>query len=651
MRPYISFFLLMMLTLPGIPAMAQVCTGSLGDPVVDQTFGATKNLSDGVGPPLPGGMTTLQYSDDPCDEDGGFYGLVSGITRCHAETWQNISHDHTGNTGGYFMLINGPAAPEVVYTQTVSGSTLCPNTIYQFSAYIMNVLKLTPATADWVLPNLTFTIKSAKGQVLKTINTGDIPETTDAEWIEYGTFFTSPSDGSDVLIELADNQSEEGNGNDFAVDDITLSPCGPLIRDGFVTLGDTTSRQTCPYSTGTYQFVGSQQGYDNPVYQWQQNLNDGNGWTDIAGATGTTYTTTLTNPAVGDYQYRMGVVSSANASPSCRIYSQPLSIAVSPLATPIIPTTTICQGQPLQLYAFEGNTFQWTGPNGFTSTVQSPIIDKAAQNAESGLYTVTINFLGCQSTSSTQVTVLPPIQPVVTPDTVICQGTTATLTAAQSQNATTFTWSPSTGLNTTNEPTVTAAPTQTTQYTVELDNGCQPISREVTVTVVSKPTANAGPNKHLLAGDSAELNGTVTGDSVTYYWTPATYLNNPNVLQPVATPPDDIVYTLHAQSAYCGDDTSSVFIRVYQRLTIPNTFTPNNDGINDEWDIKNLFTYPECTVMVFDRYGQQVFQSYGYTQPWNGRYHGRLVPEGTYYYLIDLHNGMPKLSGWLLVVR
>ena len=169
--------------------------------------------------------------------------------------------------------------------------------------------------------------------------------------------------------------------------------------------------------------------------------------------------------------------------------------------------------------------------------------------------------------------------------------------------------------------------------------------------MVSKPTANAGPNKHLLAGDSAELNGTVTGDSVTYYWTPATYLNNPNVLQPVATPPDNIVYTLHARSAYCGDDTSNVFIRVYQRLTIPNTFTPNSDGINDKWDIKNLFTYPECTVMVFDRYGQQVFQSYGYSQSWDGRYHGSLVPQGTYYYLIDLHNGMPALSGWLLVVR
>jgi gliding motility-associated-like protein len=146
-----------------------------------------------------------------------------------------------------------------------------------------------------------------------------------------------------------------------------------------------------------------------------------------------------------------------------------------------------------------------------------------------------------------------------------------------------------------------------------------------------------------MAGDSVKLNGTVSGDSVRYYWTPSTYLDNPNSLNPTASPPVSTVYTLHAQSIYnCGEDTSNVFIRVYQKLTIPNTFTPNNDGINDTWDIKNLFTYPECVITVFDRYGQQVYQSYGYPKSWDGKYHGKTVPQGTYYYVIDLGAALPK---------
>jgi gliding motility-associated-like protein len=398
--------------------------------------------------------------------------------------------------------------------------------------------------------------------------------------------------------------------------------------------------------------VGSQRGYPNPSYQWQESIND-SAWVDIPGATDTTLVTTISNPVAGVYQYRIGVLSSANSSLSCRIYSQPLSVFVTPAAAPLSPTTAVCAGQLLQLFASQGDNYQWTGPNGFSSTEKEPLVDKTAQPADSGIYTVTVSLNGCQSSSSTRVSVLPPMQPVVSKDTVICQGTAATLTAAQSQNVTTFSWAPSTGIDAPDQPTVTVTPAQTTTYTVTMgDGGCLMLTRQVTVTVLNKATASAGPNKHLMAGDSVKLNGSVSGDSIRYYWTPAAYLDNPNSLQPIASPPFNTMYTLHAQSIYnCTEDTSNVFIRVYQKLSIPNTFTPNNDGINDTWDIKNLFTYPACTVTVFDRYGQQVFQSYGYAKPWDGKNQGKTIPQGTYYYLIDLNNGMPKISGWLLIVH
>jgi len=197
MRPFRLIFLLTILSSASVSGVAQTCTGSLGDPVVDQNFGVGTNVIS-IGPPLPPGVTTLQYSSDPCEENGDAYGITSFIRGCHAGTWQDVYRDHTGDSNGYFMVINGPSLPEVVYTQTVTGSTLCPNTTYQFAAYIMNILKLTDSTANWVLPNLTFSIETPAGKVLKTITIGDIPETTEPVWNQYGTFFTSPSDGSDV---------------------------------------------------------------------------------------------------------------------------------------------------------------------------------------------------------------------------------------------------------------------------------------------------------------------------------------------------------------------------------------------------------------------------------------------------------------------
>ena len=86
-------------------------------------------------------------------------------------------------------------------------------------------------------------------------------------------------------------------------------------------------------------------------------------------------------------------------------------------------------------------------------------------------------------------------------------------------------------------------------------------------------------------------------------------------------------------------------------LFIPNTFTPNGDGINDKWDIERLSDFSDCTVKVFSRYGQPVYSSIGYGAPWNGSYKGAVLPTGTYYYLIDLKNGGAVLSGFVTIVR
>ncbi|MBO9633919.1 MAG: gliding motility-associated C-terminal domain-containing protein [Chitinophagaceae bacterium] len=86
-----------------------------------------------------------------------------------------------------------------------------------------------------------------------------------------------------------------------------------------------------------------------------------------------------------------------------------------------------------------------------------------------------------------------------------------------------------------------------------------------------------------------------------------------------------------------------------------NVLSPNGDGKNDYWIVKDIEQFPGNTVKVFDNKGRLVFQKKNYTNDWNGNYwggssHGKPVPQGTYLYVIDFGNG--KVSkGYLSVVR
>ncbi|HWZ35793.1 MAG TPA: gliding motility-associated C-terminal domain-containing protein, partial [Mucilaginibacter sp.] len=86
-------------------------------------------------------------------------------------------------------------------------------------------------------------------------------------------------------------------------------------------------------------------------------------------------------------------------------------------------------------------------------------------------------------------------------------------------------------------------------------------------------------------------------------------------------------------------------------ISMPNTFTPNGDGINDTWDIRNLNLYTGCTVEVWNRYGQKVFYTNGYPIPWSGTLNGQQLPGGTYYYIIKLKPGAKTLSGSITLIR
>jgi gliding motility-associated-like protein len=94
-----------------------------------------------------------------------------------------------------------------------------------------------------------------------------------------------------------------------------------------------------------------------------------------------------------------------------------------------------------------------------------------------------------------------------------------------------------------------------------------------------------------------------------------------------------------------------VFVKVFKKVIVPNAFSPNKDGINDTWQLVAIDAYPDADINVFNRYGQAVFTSHGYNKPWDGTYNNDPLPVGTYYYVIDLKFGLPKLKGWVAILR
>jgi gliding motility-associated-like protein len=237
----------------------------------------------------------------------------------------------------------------------------------------------------------------------------------------------------------------------------------------------------------------------------------------------------------------------------------------------------------------------------------------------------------------------------VNADVTICKGSATTLHASGGVE---YLWSPYLGLSANNISDPQASPDTTTTYLATVYNQyhCSDTA-SVAVNVLITPIANAGPDKKIMEGQSVTLDGSANTSDVIYSWSPISSINDPSLLQPMVTPGSDITYTLKLTSTIgCGVSTDDVFVRVLEKVTIPNAFSPNGDGINDVWNIKNLITYPESQTQVFNRYGQVVFEANGYAQPWDGKYIGKQLPGGTYYYVIDLKNNLPKLSGWVFIV-
>ena len=492
---------------------------SLGDPVVHITFGAGTSTHAGA-LPADSGTTSYTYTSADFPIDGSY--TIENTTNT-PNTWWTTT-DHTGNPGGYMMVVNASVSKtDYFYQRQVAG--LCGGTTYQFSAWIGNLLRY----SDLSPPDIIFSIETTNGTVIQSYDTGPVAQRKDAfKWIQYAFNFTLPSTSSDVIIKMTNNSNGGAPANDLALDDITFSPYGPSLTASFSSSSSLTSLTECAGQSKPYTLtVTPGTGFTSPAYQWQQNT--GSGWTDISGATSLSYTVNPT--ASGTYQYRLTSAETANiGSESCRVASNELTLIInSASASSATANTPLCSGNTLNLTASSGDSYSWTGPNGFTSTLQNPTITNVTA-AAAGAYTVIVTTGNCTATSSVTVNVY--AQPVADAgqDVTICAGDNTMLNASGGLS---YSWSPTTGLS---DPTIAnpvASPADTTAYVVTVSNSNACTSTDtVMVNVLQKPVASAGPEKIITQGESVTLDGSAKGSAVKYYWTPNTYLSSDTVLRP-----------------------------------------------------------------------------------------------------------------------
>ncbi|TSJ39605.1 T9SS type B sorting domain-containing protein [Mucilaginibacter corticis] len=184
--------------------------------------------------------------------------------------------------------------------------------------------------------------------------------------------------------------------------------------------------------------------------------------------------------------------------------------------------------------------------------------------------------------------------------------------------------------------------------------GATTVNTPISGIVTPAPLTITADNKHKFLGDdnpvfTVKYTGFVNSEDSTQLTSLPVVTTTAGKLSPVG------LYPINVSGAVATNYTISYMPGVLEIISgtvnPPNAFTPNGDGINDNWEIKHLDLYTNCTVEVLNRYGQKVYYSNGYPIPWNGKLNGTNLPVGTYYYIIKLGNSTKPVTGYLAILR
>jgi len=173
--------------------------------------------------------------------------------------------------------------------------------------------------------------------------------------------------------------------------------------------------------------------------------------------------------------------------------------------------------------------------------------------------------------------------------------------------------------------------------TIKDNNGCT-YSENVLInaaTVVSRD-CNAGADKTINFGDNIVLEG-VKGIGTSAVWSPGVFLSDSAATSPTAFPPSTTVFTLTTTSPEGCVCVDRVTVVVVPLIEAPNTFTPNEDGVNDVWVLRFTGFYEGVNLYIYNRYGERIYdvKEFGPGLEWDGKFKGNYVPTATYYYVLN----------------
>jgi gliding motility-associated-like protein len=313
--------------------------------------------------------------------------------------------------------------------------------------------------------------------------------------------------------------------------------------------------------------------------------------------------------------------------------------------------STVCSGIPTDFTNITTNTSgfvtinSWDFGDGNSSSASNPSHTYSTPGAYNAILFVMNNF-GCSDTIShpIQVDASPIVDVVAIGATTFCEGDSVTIGSVLDP---TYNYIWTNGANTNSQ--VVDSSFNYVLFVMNTVTGCIN-SDSIEVIVFDAPTANAGLDTTIDLGFPVVLSGS---GGVNYAWSPSTGLNDAFSATPICTTDSTRTYILTVTDMNGCTDTDSVVVTLSgeQIITIYNIITPNGDGFNDTWYIENILNFPNNTISIFNRYGQIVHEATAYANDWDGTRNGDALPDGSYYYVIEMTDTGEIFKGTLNIVK